>query len=115
MVLEEAYKILGINNKYVSSDDLREYYQIKLKQVHGANKEEQIRKINSAHQIIRNYRCSENWVGSHSTSYPTNARASEPISVKRSLGSRLLSFFNMFLKVCGVLFIILFIYALFGR
>lgn len=33
MNLEEAYKILGINNKNVCSDDLREYYQIRLKQV----------------------------------------------------------------------------------
>lgn len=115
MTLEEAYKILGINYKNVSSDDLREYYQIRLKQVHGFNKDEQIRKITSAHQMIRNYRCSEDWVGSHSSPYPSNARASEPNSVKRSFGSRLLSFLNLFLKVCGVLFILLLIYAFIGK
>lgn len=110
MNLEEAYKILGINNKNVSSDDLREYYQIRLKQVHGFNKDEQIRKIKSAHQIIRNYRCSEDWVGSHSYYYK-NSTVSEPVPVKKSLGSRLLSLLNLFLKVCGILFILLIIYS----
>lgn len=98
MVLEEAYKILGINNKYVSSDDLREYYQIKLNQVHGANKEEQIRKINSAHQIIRNYRCSENWVGSRKYSSPNDVSTSD--EPKRKFGFH--SVISVFKAICMI-------------
>lgn len=77
MTLEEAYKTLGIQNHYVSSDDLREYYEIKLSQVHGFNKEKQVQKIKLAHQMIRNYRCSNDWVGSRKYSSPNDVSTLE--------------------------------------
>ena len=113
MVLEEAYKILGINNKYVSSDDLREYYQIKLNQVHGANKEEQIRKINSAHQIIRNYRCSENWVGGRKYSSPNENLVPDVPKQKSGLHTAV-SVFKTFCMIVGFIVIVGCLLAIFS-
>ena len=98
MTLEEAYKTLGIQNHNVSSDDLREYYEIKLSQVHGFNKEKQTQKIKLAHQMIRNYRCSENWVGSRKYSSPNDISTSD--EPKRKSGFH--SVISVFKTVCMI-------------
>lgn len=102
MTLEEAYKTLGIQNHYVSSDDLREYYEIKLSQVHGFNKEKQVQKIKLAHQMIRNYRCSNDWVGSRKYSSPNEISISDVSKRKSILNVVIREVIYMLKAVCRI-------------
>lgn len=112
MTLEEAYKTLGIQNHFVSSDDLREYYEVKLSQVHGFNKEKQIKKIKLANQMIRNYRGVNNWVGSKSPERVNQfENAVKPPEKKESFLNVLRNLF----AILGVCFLFLIIYSLFFR
>lgn len=120
MTLDEAYKTLGIHNENVSSDDLREYYNVKLSQVHGFNKEKQIQKIKLAHQMIRNYRCSNNWVGSSSyasSGYTSSGSLYSTLKQPEGKGRlhSILSFVRFALMFCGVIFIFLIICVIFFR
>lgn len=102
MDINEAYKILGIYDRSISSDELREVYKIRLSQCSGINKKRNMRNIKLANQIVRNYRCSESWKGSKPVSSNRTSVTHIPAKTKRNS--------SLFWKILSiVLFIIILI------
>ncbi len=83
MDVDEAFRVLGIYNQNISSDELREIYQIKLNQNSGYFRKKEAEKIRLANQIVRNFRQTQNWVGSSHGSYKNTQNKVSGISASK--------------------------------
>lgn len=82
MDVDEAFRVLGIYNKNISSDELREVYQVKLNQNKGYFNKKKAEQIRLANQIVRNYRQSQNWIGSTHGSFKNTQNIVSDISAR---------------------------------
>lgn len=122
MRIEDAYNLLGVYHRNISEDDLREIYRIKLSKCRSDRERKQ---INLAYQMIRNFRSADHWgtfgsdsdVITYKKDTADNYGGAYKYKKSQKAGANsfwysLVSFLRFFLMLCGILFIILFIFAL---
>ena len=117
MTIDDAFKVLGIRNKNISSDELQEIYKVRLSQCSGFNKKKSEQQVRLAHQIVRNFRCAEDWKGA-SGSGMTSPNISNISDMRpksdRSFLNGIILFFKRVLMVLGFIFLMMILYVLFN-